>query len=141
MKVSKSYFDRILFSSLRCLRSVLAIFCFRLRLLRLRPVDLPMAPPIKTGKGQLCPQTSAFRVRGVEVIEDPPRLAQHRIVVAGFLLHALEYRFQPLGVCRRAAAHVEKVHGGADRRERVEAARLLGVGRNTLTRKLKERET
>jgi len=53
MKIFQSYFERILFSSLRCLRSVLATFCFRLRLLRLRAVDLPMAPPTSTGEGQL----------------------------------------------------------------------------------------
>jgi hypothetical protein len=51
MEISYSYFGRILFSSLRCLRSVLATFCLRLRLLRLRAVDLPIAPPNLTGKG------------------------------------------------------------------------------------------
>jgi hypothetical protein len=54
------FFDCILFSCLRCLRSTLPIFCFFLRLLRFRPVDLPIAPPALTGEGQLSPQTGAI---------------------------------------------------------------------------------
>src|SRR6185503_11712865 len=63
--------------------------------------------------------TSATRLgkSAVHQVKDAHCLGEQRVVAARLLARALEHGLEPLGVGRRNAADVEKMHRRADHRE------------------------
>src|SRR2546425_6942059 len=62
--------------------------------------------------------TARSSVSRIEVVEDPHRFGEQRVVVAGLFLDAAEHRLEAPGVGHGDPVHVQKMHHGAERRER-----------------------